>query len=46
MAAKLEEPIQPSYKRMVRLIEKEWNLTISNLELEEMERSVINELDF
>ena len=29
MAAKLEQPIQPSYNRMVRLVASEWNVTVS-----------------
>ena len=46
MAAKLEEPIQPSFKRMVRLVHKEWNFVTTREELIELETSIIHLLEF
>lgn len=46
MAAKLEEPIQPSYNRMVRLVSNEWNVTLNKRELIELEDDIIHQLDF
>lgn len=28
VAAKLEQPLQPSFKRMLRLVDKSWQLTL------------------
>ncbi len=46
MAAKLEEPIQPSYNRMIRLAKSDWNVTITKDELVELEGRIIRMLDF
>lgn len=46
IAAKLEEPIQPSFNRMVRLAEIEWNFEITKKELAELEAQVIRTLDW
>ena len=46
MSAKLEEPVQPSYNRMVRLIATEWNVTMTKKELIDMESEMIRLLDF
>ena len=46
MAAKLEEPIQPSFNRMVRLVASEWNFETSKEEIIEMETQVIKLLDW
>ena len=46
MAAKMEEPIQPSFNRMVRLVANEWNFTTTKEELVQLERQVITLLDF
>ena len=46
MAAKLDQPISPSFKRMVRLVKKEWDLTIINKELVDLEEHIIRVLDF
>jgi len=45
MAAKLEEPVQPSFKRMVRLVLKEWNFSTTREELVDLETSIIRLLD-
>ena len=37
MAAKLEEPIQPSFNRMVRLVASEWNFETTKEEIIELE---------
>lgn len=46
IAAKLEQPIQPSYNRMVKLVAKEWNIHVLKKELIGLEESVIRMLDF
>lgn len=46
MAAKLEEPIQPSFNRMVRLVASEWNFETTKEEIVEMESQVIKTLDW
>ena len=46
MAAKLEEPIQPSFNRMVRLVASEWNFETTKEEIVEMESQVIRTLDW
>ena len=30
MAAKLDQPISPSFKRMMRLVKKEWDVDVEN----------------
>ena len=46
LAAKHEEPIQPSFNRMVHLIKTEYNFETSKEELVQLERSVITLLDW
>jgi len=46
MAAKLEEPVQPSYNRMVRLVAAEWKVTMTKAELMNLESEMIRLLDF
>jgi len=46
MAAKLEEPIQPSYNRMLRLVATDWNVSLVKKELIELEDDIICQLDF
>lgn len=46
MSAKLEQPISPSFNRMVRLVEDEWNISIIKQELIDLEESVIKTLDY
>lgn len=46
MAAKLEEPIQPSFNRMVRLVASEWNFETTKEEIIQMETQVIMLLDW
>ena len=41
MAAKLEEPMQPSFARMVTLVKNEWDFTLEKAELVELERQVM-----
>ena len=41
MAAKLEEPMQPSYNRMVRLVASDWNVTIVKKDLIDLEEDII-----
>ena len=46
MGAKLEQPIQPSYNRMIRLVATEWNVSVTKQELTDLEESIIRMLDF
>lgn len=46
MAAKLEEPIHPSFNRMIRLVKREWNFDTTKEELVELESQVIKRLDW
>jgi transcription initiation factor TFIIIB Brf1 subunit/transcription initiation factor TFIIB len=46
VAAKLEEPIQPSYNRMVRLVASEWGVVVTKKELVDLEEEMIRLLDF
>ena len=46
MAAKLEEPMQPSYNRMVRLVANDWNVTMEKKDLIDLEEDIIRQLDF
>lgn len=46
MSAKLEQPISPSFNRMIRLVEDEWGIKISKTELIDLEEKVIRTLDY
>ena len=46
MAAKLEQPVQPSYERMVRLVEKIWGFKMTLQNLYDLEETIIVALDF
>ena len=46
IAAKLEEPIQPSFNRMIRLIKTEYNFETNKEELVHLEHQVIAMLDW
>ena len=46
MAAKLEEPLQPNYSRMVRLVKSQWDVPMTKLELVNLEERIIKSLDF
>ena len=46
LAAKLEQPIHPSYSRMIKLVADDWNFPIEKKELIDLEMSVIHLLDF
>lgn len=46
MAAKLEQPMQPNFNRMVRLVKNKWDVTLTRLKLIELERDIIDKLDF
>ena len=41
MAAKLEEPMQPSFARMVTLVKNEWDFSLDKEELVQLERQVM-----
>lgn len=46
MSAKLEQPISPSFNRMVRLVQDEWGVTVTKPELINLEEKIIRALDF
>ena len=46
MAAKLDQPVQPSYRRMINLVSTEWQVTVTKKELFDLEESIICMLDF
>ena len=46
MSAKLEQPISPSFNRMVRLVEDEWSIQIGKQELIVLEEKIIKTLDY
>ena len=46
MAAKLEQPISPSFNRMVRLVHEEWSIQVDKLDLIFLEERIIKTLDF
>ena len=46
MAAKLEQPIQPSFNRMVKLVAEQWDVSLTRQDLLDLEESIIRTLDF
>lgn len=46
MAAKLEEPMQPSFTRMLKLLKKIWHVEFERSKLIELEENIIRTLDF
>ena len=46
IATKLEEPMQPSYDKMIHLLSTNWNVTLIKKELIDLERKIIFQLDF
>lgn len=46
MSAKLEQPISPSFNRMIRLVEEEWNIHVLKEELIALEEKIIKSLDY
>ena len=46
MAAKMEQPIQPSMIRMIRLVESNWGVGIDQKDLIDLESDIIKTLDF
>lgn len=46
MAAKLEQPISPSFSRMVRLVDEQFELKVDKQSLIDMEERIIRILDF
>ena len=46
MAAKLEQPISPSFNRMVRLVHEEWSIQVEKMDLIFLEERIIKMLDF
>ena len=46
MAAKLEQPISPSFIRMVKLVKAEFHIEITKQEIACMEEAIIRVLDF
>jgi len=46
MAAKIEQPISPSFRRMIKLIKDEWGVNLKKQDLFNLEEDIIRELDF
>ena len=46
MAAKLDQPISPSFKRMTRLVKKEWDIDITIQAIRDLEEQIVKVLDF
>ena len=46
IAAKLEEPIQPSFERMIKLVQRDWQLSIEKNAMIELEIDILNKLDW
>ena len=46
MAAKLEQPIQPNFNRMIRLVKQKWDVDYYRDDLIDLETSIIRTLDF
>ena len=46
MAAKLEQPIQPSMVRMIKLVETNWGIKLQKDDLLKLEYDIIMTLDF
>ena len=46
MAAKLEEPLQPNYDRMVRLVKNKFEISLEKRDLLFLEEGIIKSLDF
>lgn len=46
MAAKLEQPVQPSFNRMIKLVAAEWSFTVTKQELIDLEENIVKTLDF
>ena len=46
MAAKLEQPIQPSFNRMVKLVSDQWDVKLTRQDLLDLEENIIRTLDF
>lgn len=46
MAAKMEQPISPSFRRMIKLIKDEWGVNLKKEDLFNLEEDIIRELDF
>eukprot|EP00353_Schmidingerella_taraikaensis_P006493 CAMPEP_0185583920 /NCGR_PEP_ID=MMETSP0434-20130131/28783_1 /TAXON_ID=626734 ORGANISM="Favella taraikaensis, Strain Fe Narragansett Bay" /NCGR_SAMPLE_ID=MMETSP0434 /ASSEMBLY_ACC=CAM_ASM_000379 /LENGTH=229 /DNA_ID=CAMNT_0028203333 /DNA_START=1181 /DNA_END=1870 /DNA_ORIENTATION=- len=46
MAAKLEQPIQPNFNRMIRLVKQKWDVDYLRNDLIKLETHIIHTLDF
>ena len=46
MAAKLEQPIQPNFNRMIRLVKQKWDVDYYRDDLIDLETGIIRTLDF
>ena len=46
IAAKIEQPIQPSFQRMIKLLEEEFQITRKKSELIDLEEKILRTLDF
>lgn len=46
IAAKLEQPISPSFSRMIRLVKDQWGVIIRKQDVLDLEEDIIRRLDF
>ena len=46
LAAKLEEPLQPSFRKMLRLVQSHWDIEIRLTDVLLLENSICNLLEF
>ena len=47
LAAKIDQPVSPSFKRMIKLVKREWDFTVEGCkELVNLEEQIIRVLDF
>lgn len=44
MAAKVEQPLSPNFNRLIRLIKKDWKITIDKQDILDMEERILREL--
>lgn len=46
IAAKIEQPIAPSFYRILKLVKDEWDLGLEKKTLKDLEENILCELDF
>lgn len=46
MSAKLEQPIQPSYNKMIRIVEQKWHVIVDKKDILDLEYDLVWKLDY